>query len=266
MKKHAYWNWTLAMAICLVFSVIFSVVTLASEKEKAYNWFVRHNDTHTQPITDATQRLVERYNGYHIDKKHGDGCEEKVLYLTFDAGYENGNVEKIMDVLSEEGVPAAFFVLKRIILNNPELVKRMEAEGHLVCNHTMSHPDTTTLSREAFEKEVNGLADLYRNCTGNEIAPYYRPPEGRYNEKTLQYAKELGYKTVFWSMAYADWDNDKQPDPEKAKEKLLSRTHNGAVILLHPTSATNAEIMRDLIREWKALGYRFGTLDELTSA
>ena len=255
----------LAMTICLCFSVVFCSVTLASEKDKAYDWFVRHNDTHTQPVTDANQRLVERYDGYHIDKKHGDGCEDKVLYLTFDAGYENGNVEKIMDVLSEENVPAAFFVLKRIILNNPDLVRRMESEGHLVCNHTMSHPDTTTLSREEFEKEVTGLAALYRDCTGKEMAAYYRPPEGRYSEKSLQYAKELGYKTVFWSMAYADWDNDHQPDPEKAKEKLLLRTHNGAVILLHPTSATNAAIMRDLIRAWKDLGYRFGTLDELVA-
>lgn len=254
------------MAFCLAFCLVFCSVTLASEKAKAYNWFVRHNQTHTQPVMDATQRLVERYDGYYVDKQHGDDCEEKVIYLTFDAGYENGNVEKIMNVLKEENVPAAFFVLKRIILNHGDLVKRMEAEGHLVCNHTKSHPDTTVISREEFEAELNGLAAMYEDCTGKKIAPYYRPPEGRYNEETLRYAQELGYKTVFWSLAYADWDNDHQPDPKAAKEKILGRTHNGAVILLHPTSSTNAEIMGELIREWKALGYRFGTLDELTAS
>ena len=266
MKKHAYRNWMLAMAACLAFSLVFCGIALASEQDKPRSWFVRHNTTHTQPVTDATQRTVERYNGYHVDKRHGDGRGEKVLYLTFDAGYENGNVEKIMDILREENVPAAFFVLKRIILNHPELVKRMDREGHLVGNHTMTHRDTTAMSRADFEEELKGLAHLYRECTGKDLAPYYRPPEGRYNETTLRYAQEMGYKTVFWSLAYADWDNDHQPDPKAAKEKILGRTHNGAVILLHPTSATNAAIMQDLIREWKAQGYRFGTLDELTGS
>ena len=261
-----YRNWGVALAICLAFSLVFCSMTLASEQEKAYSWFVRHNETHTQPVTDATQRLVERYDGYHVDKAHGDGCEEKVLYLTFDAGYENGNVERILDVLKEENVPAAFFVLKNIIIKNGDLVKRMEGEGHLVCNHTMTHPDTTVMSKKEFEAELTGLASLYTECTGKDMPMYYRPPEGRYNERTLQYAKDLGYKTVFWSLAYADWDNDHQPEPQKAKEKILSRTHNGAIVLLHPTSATNAEIMRDLIKEWRAMGYRFGTLDELTAA
>lgn len=254
------------MTLCLAFSIVFCSVILASEKSKVYDWFVRHNQTHTQPITDATQRLVERYDGFYVDKQHGDDCEEKVIYLTFDAGYENGNVEKIMDVLKEENVPAAFFVLKRIIINHPDLVKRMEAEGHLVCNHTKSHHDTTDMSRKEFEAELNGLAAMYEDCTGKKIARYYRPPEGHYNMETLRYAQELGYKTVFWSLAYADWDNDHQPDPTAAKEKILGRTHNGAVILLHPTSSTNAQIMGDLIREWKAMGYRFGTLDELTAS
>ena len=253
------------MAVCLAFSVAFCGITVACEQEKAYNWFVRNNDTHTQPVTDPTQRMVERYGGYHVDQKHGDTCEEKVLYLTFDAGYENGNVEKILDALKEEDVPAAFFVLKNIIVKHGDLVKRMENEGHLVCNHTMNHPDTTTLTKEEFEKEVCGLAELYQDLTGNEMPRYYRPPEGKYSEKSMQYAQELGYKTVFWSIAYADWDNDHQPTPQDAKAKLLSRTHNGAVILLHPTSSTNAEIMRELIQEWKSMGYRFGTLHELTA-
>ena len=120
------------------------------------------------------------------------------------------------------------------------------------------------MTRDEFEGELRGLEALYRDCTGKEMSHYYRPPEGRYSEKSLSYAQELGYKTVFWSLAYADWDNEKQPDPEKSKEKILSRTHNGAVILLHPTSATNAAIMGDLIDAWRAMGYRFGTLDELT--
>ena len=215
---------------------------------------------------DERLSYVEKYGGYYIDKRHGDENAERVVYLTFDAGYENGNVERILDVMKAENVKGAFFILGNLISKNPELVRRMADEGHIVCNHTNRHRDMTTVrSVEEFRTELESLELLYREKIGEEMAKYYRPPEGRFSEETMRYASELGYKTIFWSFAYADWDNAKQPSPEAAKKKILDNIHNGAVILLHPTSATNAEILGDVVRELKRQGYRFGTLDELTT-
>ncbi len=249
--------------ILLTFSLC---VSAGAQGSGALNWYCTRNREHKQPIADTNLRFIEDYGGYYIDKSHGDDSAEKVVYLTFDAGYENGNVEKILDVMKSEDVKGAFFVLGNLITRNTELVKRMADEGHTVCNHTNRHKDMTTVkSIEEFKAELEALEALYREYVGGEMAKYYRPPEGRFNETTMRYASELGYKTVFWSFAYADWDNAKQPSPESAKKKIMDNIHNGAVILLHPTSATNAEILGDVIRELKSQGYSFGTLDELTS-
>ena len=227
-------------------------------------FYVKRNAEHHQPALDASFSYIEGYDAYYVDKRHGDDCEERVLYLTFDAGYENGNIAKILDALKAEGVPAAFFVLENLIKRNTDLVRRMSDEGHLVCNHTMHHRDMSQISDpDAFAAELNALEALYRETIGKEMAKYYRPPEGRVSEKNLDMAQSLGYKTVLWSFAYADWDNAKQPSEEAAIKKILDNTHNGAIVLLHPTSATNAAILPRLIKEWRAMGYRFGSLDEL---
>ncbi len=233
----------------------------------SYNWYCKKTKNHSQPPLDSLLSFIEGdgLSAYYADKENSDfTAEDKVIYLTFDAGYENGNVEKILDILKEAKVPGAFFILENLIKRNPELVKRMNDEGHLVCNHTATHPDMSQKNdKEAFMKELWALEDACEEA-GISLAPYYRPPEGRFSEKNLKIAAENGYKTVFWSFAYADWDNNAQSSPKSAIDKVLSGTHNGEVILLHPTSATNAEILDDLIREWKAMGFRFGTLDELT--
>ena len=140
----------------------------------------------------------------------------------------------------------------------------MVEEGHIVANHTMHHPDMSKLSdKEAFAKELTDLETLFKETTGKDMPKYYRPPQGIYSEENLKMAKELGYKTVFWSLAYADWDNNAQPTREKAFEKLIPRTHNGAVVLLHSTSATNAEILDELLTKWKDMGYTFASIDNL---
>ena len=167
--------------------------------------------------------------------------------------------------MRSENVTGAFFILENLIDKDPELVCRMAEEGHIVANHTSRHRDMTKVdSIEEFSAELEALNTCYKKLTGREMAKYYRPPEGRFDERSLSFAKELGYKTIFWSFAYADWDNQKQPSASAAKAKILENIHNGAVILLHPTSATNAEILPDIIKTLKAEGYRFGTLDELT--
>jgi len=163
-------------------------------------------------------------------------------------------------------VSAAFFILDNIVLRNPDLVTRMKNEGHLVCNHTKSHKNICRMSKDEIAADLGALEELCFNKTGVDVAKYFRFPEGRYSEDALKTVYDLGYKSIFWSFAYADWDNNRQPAPEKAIKKVLENTHNGAVILLHPTSATNAEILPTLIKEWRAQGYTFGTLDDLTTA
>lgn len=259
MKK----NVLLFLSLCMLFSGVLGGFS-AMAQEKARGWYVKRVPEHKQPKADADMEYISRFDGYYIDKNHGDNCTDKVLYLTFDAGYENGNVARILDTLKKEQVHGAFFVLSHLVKAEPELVCRMEKEGHLVCNHSARHKDMSCMSAEDFAKEIHDLEAEYTKLTGKEMARYFRPPEGKFSQSELKNAKDLGYKTIFWSLAYADWDNDRQPDLEKAKQKVLANTHNGAVILLHPTSATNAEILGDLIRTWKAEGYRFGTLDELT--
>lgn len=228
------------------------------------SWYCIRKKDHIQPELDSRLDVIEKYDVYWIDKKHSDMNEEKVIYLTFDAGYENGNVEKIVDILNEENVKAAFFVLDNLLIKNKDLVNKMILNGHTVANHTLKHKDMTTVkNKESFAKELYSLEELYKKEYGLDMEKYYRPPEGKFNEENLKWAKELGYKTVMWSFAYADWDNQNQMSAEKAMDKILSNVHNGEVMLLHPTSSTNVEIMRDLIKNLKAQGFRFGTIEEL---
>ncbi len=243
-------------------------VQAADNITKPYNWYCRHVTDESQPPCDSTMQFIEKYDGFYIDKNNSArDAAEKVIYLTFDAGYENGNVAKILDALKTENVPGAFFVLENLITRNPDLIRRMAAEGHLVCNHTASHRDMTKVhTAEGFGAELSRLETVCMETTGVAAAKYYRPPEGRFSEENLQFAKELGYKTILWSFGYVDWDNDRQMSPEDAMDKILGGIHNGEVLLLHPTSATNAEILPHLIRELRERGYRFGTLDELTSS
>ena len=232
-------------------------------KAPALSWYCVRQKAHKQPQIEKDFAFAEDLNAYFIDHLHNDANPEKVVYLTFDAGYENGNVAKTLDALKEGGVSAAFFVLEHLIKAEPGLITRMVKEGHLVCNHTAHHPDLSLASPQRIKEEIDALEEAFTALTGKRMARYFRPPEGKFSRDMLQCIKELGYKTVFWSFAYADWDNNKQPDPQKAMQCVMDNIHNGAVLLLHPTSATNAEILPRVIAELKAQGYRFGTLEEL---
>ena len=223
------------------------------------SWGLSFRQEGSAPVGTAGMEQLRQYDAAYL----GD-TREKVLYLTFDAGYENGCTEQVLDTLKKHQVSAAFFLVGNYIERNADLVRRMVEEGHIVGNHTMHHYDMSRLSgKETFSKELTDLEDLFRQTTGKELPKFYRPPQGVYSQDNLKMAKELGYKTVFWSLAYVDWLNDKQPTREEAFRKLLPRTHNGAVVLLHSTSKTNAEILDDLLTQWENLGYRFGTLEEL---
>lgn len=250
-----------AFAFFLILVMVMPMLTFAA-KETAKSFYIRKNGSE-RPHLPADEKNIEDFDAIYIDKNKEDNGEDKVLYLTFDAGYENGNIAKILDTLKDENVTGAFFLLGHIIRKNTDLVKRMHAEGHLVCNHTVNHKDMTQCTKDEMKENLLKLEQIYKECTGETMEKIFRFPEGRYDEQRLSYARELGYKTVFWSLAYADWDNENQPDPEKAKDILLKNTHNGAIILLHPTSATNAQILPALIKEWRSMGYRFGNLCDL---
>ena len=244
-----------AMAAALVLGVgIFAGSSLQTGA-----WGLSFRQEGAPPIGNAGADQLRQYDAAYIGN-----TAEKVLYLTFDAGYENGCTAKILDTLKNQEVKAAFFLVGNYMEKNADLVRRMAEEGHIVANHTMHHYDMSKLTdKAAFSKELQDLEALYKETTGQEMPKYYRPPQGIYSEDNLRMAKELGYKTVFWSLAYVDWNNDSQPTKEQAFAKLLPRTHNGAVVLLHSTSQTNAEILDELLTKWKSEGYRFGTVEEL---
>ena len=237
----------------------------ASGETSGYRWYCVHAKDHIQPRADESFSFVEKLGGYYIDHRHTSVEDpDKVVYLTFDAGYENGNVAKVLDVLQEHDVTGAFFILGHLIDSKPELIQRMVTEGHTVCNHTVRHKDMSCATNEELLSELHELESKFEVLTGERMASYYRPPEGSFSRRNLECAYENGYKTVFWSFAYPDWDNSRQMPAEKAKKIILENLHNGEVMLLHPTSSVNAEILGDVIREIKAQGYRFGTLEELT--
>lgn len=228
------------------------------------NWYVNRNKEHNQPTLDKNLSFIEKYNAFYVNKAYKNNKTEKVIYLTFDAGYENGNIECILNTLQEENVKATFFILENLIIKNPDLVLRMRNEGHLVANHSSTHINIAKeKDKNKIKNELEKLENLYFNLTAESMPKYFRPPEGCFDEESLKYINELGYKTVFWSFAYADWDENAQMSQEKAKAKILENVHNGEIMLLHPTSKTNALILKDIIGELRNQGYRFGTVDEI---
>ena len=249
-------------AFC-IFITLCIILCISVSADSSLHWYCKRTTDHTQPQMDANMQWIKDYGGVYLDNSHTTQQEDKVIYLTFDAGYENGNIERILDVMQEQQVHGAFFILGNLIKRNPELVMRMSNEGHLVCNHTYTHKNITTMSAEELKTELKKLEDAYRALTGKPMDKYFRPPEGTFDHNSLKTIYENGYKTVFWSFAYADWDNHKQMNAESAKKKIFDNLHNGEIMLLHPTSQTNAEILCDVICQLKAKGYRFGMLDEM---
>ena len=225
----------------------------------AENWGLGFGAEGTQPSGTASSDKLKEYNAYYV----GDAGEKKI-YLTFDCGYENGNTANILDALKKHDAPATFFVVGHFLESAPEMVKRMVEEGHTVGNHTYHHYDMSKISDPAaFQKEMDDVRTLFQETIGTEMAMYYRPPQGKYSETNLQMAKDLGYSTFFWSLAYVDWNVDAQPSHEEAFSKLTGRIHPGAVVLLHNTSKTNGEILDELLTKWEEMGYTFGKLEEL---
>lgn len=253
----------IAAALALLFTLMPAYATKTDTAETtSYNWYCCRTKNGEAPRLAPEFSLIREHQCVFYNDRTADG--DRVIYLTFDAGYINENVISILDTLEAHQAQGAFFILDHVIEASPDVVRRMAESGHLVCNHTMRHHDMSKVTDcDAFAKELAGLAERYRNCTGQEMPMFYRPPEGKFSPLNLSFADSLGYTTVFWSFAYADWDNDRQPDCDAALQKILKGTHNGEILLLHPTSATNAAILDRLLTAWEEQGYRFGSLNEL---
>lgn len=259
--------------VAVLFLVMYALGALTAKKAesvgvsallhgKSENWGLGFGTEGKPPTGNASAEELKKYNAYFI----GD-TTQNTIYLTFDCGYENGNTEPILDALKKHDVKATFFVVGNFLETSPEIVKRMIAEGHTVGNHTYHHLDMSSISSmDAFKKETQDVENLFEQITGTPITKFYRPPQGKYNIENLKMAQELGYHTFFWSLAYVDWYQDKQPTKDEAFGKLLKRIHPGAIVLLHSTSATNAQILDELLTKWEEMGYTIKPLTELVGA
>lgn len=221
------------------------------------SWWFKRNNEHLPPGAQSEIDL-SKYDAYYLGN-----ISEKKIYLTFDEGYENGYTSKILDILKENNVKAAFFVTKSYIKSQPELIKRMVDEGHVVGNHSVTHPSLPSKNDEEVKYEITETARYFEEITGKDMDPFFRPPAGEYSERTLQITKDLGYKTIFWSMAYKDWDVNDQPGKEAALKHVVDNHHPGAIILLHAVSSSNTEALNDMIQYLKAQGYDFASLYEI---
>lgn len=231
-------------------------------KESGYDstkigWGLKKIENSQPEVPANWQEMLKKYGGYYLGN-----TSEKVMYLTFDEGYENGYTSKILDVLKKTNTPAAFFVTGPYIKNEPELIKRMVEEGHIVGNHTVNHPSMPDLSEEEITKELSELNNSFSKLT-NQNMKFMRPPMGEFSEKSLAVTQKNGYKSIFWSVAYADWDTDNQKGVDNAVEQVTKQFHNGAVILLHAVSEDNANALEQIINTAKEQGYTFKSLEDL---
>lgn len=223
----------------------------------ARGWYFISKKDHTIP--NVQQGIdYKKYGAFYTGN-----TDEKKIYLTFDEGYEYGYTPKILDTLKAKEVKAAFFCTGDFLKREPELVKRMVAEGHIVGNHSYKHLNQTKISEEQIKRELNDCEYQYKQVTGQEMPKYFRPPEGAYSEMSLAVIHNMGYKAIFWSFAHKDWETNNQPGKDVAYNRIINGSHNGAIYLLHAVSASNTEALPLVIDTLRAQGYTFGTLDEL---
>ncbi|MBF0706997.1 delta-lactam-biosynthetic de-N-acetylase [Alkalihalobacillus hwajinpoensis] len=225
----------------------------------SHDWYFKRSKNHAPATTEPEfQELLKPYDSYFIGR-----TDQKELYMTFDNGYENGFTDDILDVLKKEDVPATFFVTGHYLKDQPDLVKRMVKEGHIVGNHSWSHPDMTAISDEKIRIELKKVKEEYTRLTGDETMQYVRPPRGVFSERSLAISYEEGYRNIFWSLAYKDWETDKQKGSQYAYDSIMKQVHPGAILLLHTVSKDNAEALQKVIKDLKKDGYTFKSLDDL---
>lgn len=232
-------------------------IEIESLDNKKIGWGIKRNDNHEQPdVGNVNRKILDKYQGLYMGNK-----EQKLVYLTFDLGYEAGYTPKILEVLKQNEVKATFFITAHYLNTQPDLVKQMIDEGHIVGNHTVNHNSMPSCSLDTIKKEVMDLHSAIYEKFGYEMK-FIRPPKGEYSERTVAYTNTLGYTSVMWSFGYDDWDEKKQGREEYGKKKILDNVHNGEIMLLHATSKDNANILEDVIKEIKNMGYEFRNIDQ----
>ncbi|MGD6966120.1 delta-lactam-biosynthetic de-N-acetylase [Rossellomorea vietnamensis] len=248
---------TVIVAAFLTFGIIDGNTQASQVPNKSIGWGFKKGSEGKQAEAGKTyDDLLKKYGAFYKDSP-----DKKVLYLTFDNGYENGYTEKILDVLKEEKVPAAFFVTGHYLNSAPDLVKRMVKEGHIVGNHSWSHPDLTAVSDEKLRKELDMVKEKTADITKQQTMAYLRPPRGVFSERTMKLAKDAGYTHVLWSLAFVDWHTDSQKGWQYSYDNIMKQIHPGAVMLLHTVSKDNAEALEKVIKDLKKEGYTFKSLD-----
>lgn len=247
----------IVVASILIFLTFFIGVK-DMDASSGFGWGYKKNTDHKIPEVGKYQEVLERFGAYYADHSGG-----KNIYLTFDNGYEQGYTEEVLDVLKKESVPATFFVTGHYVKSEPDLVKRMAADGHIIGNHSYHHPDFTILSKSAMKKELETLEQAVAKVSEQKDLKYLRPPKGTFNEQSLKWSNELGYIHIFWSLAFADWNVNEQKGGDYAYEQIMKQVHPGAIILLHTVSSDNAAALSKLIKELKKQGYHFKSLDDL---
>jgi peptidoglycan-N-acetylmuramic acid deacetylase len=252
-----------ALLIVLVLTVPHAVIEAVKTSSgghaltKEYDWYIVPKESGMQPYPNEQAGFIKDYNAWYVGSD-----QERTIYLTFDAGYENGYTPAILDALKKHNAPAAFFLVGNYFKRNPELVQRMANEGHLVCNHSLTHKNMAKMTDfDTFKDEIQKNEALCKDI-GVEMAKFFRPPEGKFSEQALKFTQDLGYTTVFWSFAYVDWYNDKQPAEEEGIKKIEARTHPGAIVLLHSTSKTNSLILDRVLTNWEKMGYTLKSLND----
>lgn len=243
------------LVIVIMFTMFFTTSYLSLN---AYGFGFTKNDDHLVPEIGKYKSILENTNSYYV----GD-TNKKEVYLTFDAGYDNGELPKILDILNEKNIKVSFFLTGDFVKRFPELTIRMTLEGHTICNHTYNHKNITKLSKEELQVEITKLEESYFNLTGKQMAKYFRPPEGEFDEISLKNVNSLGYKTVFWSSAYCDWNEKGQKSVEYTIDMYMNNLHNGAILLMHSVSSSNREALSTIIDEVLSLGYEFKTVTSL---
>ncbi len=244
--------------ICSIMIMFTMFFTTSYVSLNAYGFGFTRNDNHKTPEIGKYKSILENTDSYYV----GD-TNNKVVYLTFDAGYDNGELPKILDILSEKNVFVSFFLTGDFVKRFPELTIRMAHEGHTICNHTYNHANITKLSKNELSVELTKLEEAYFNLTGMRMVKYFRPPEGEFDRTSLLNVKNLGYKTIFWSSAYCDWNVNGQKSVEYTKEMYLNNLHNGAILLMHSVSSSNREALPNIIDEVRNKGYTFKTVTSL---
>ena len=238
---------------------VFSFMFLISSKTFAYGWGFSKNSHHLSPEIGFYKEEIKDTDSYYLGNTN-----EKEIYLTFDAGYDNGVLSGILDILKEKNVKSTFFVTGDFLTREKELVKRIVNEGHIIGNHTWNHKNITKISKDELKEELEKVEKEYYNITGKEMIKFFRPPEGEFNKEALMNLKNLGYKTFFWSIAYKDWDTNNQKGGDYGYKMIMDNIHNGAIVLLHTVSKDNLECLPKVIDELRNDGYKIKNLNEMS--